>query len=106
MAPSFEGFDGGFDGAIGGDHEDGGFAVARADFAQDVHTGAVGHHQVEQDQVVGARFDLAQAFGAVGGEIDVVAFHIEEGFEAFADIEFVVHDENAAFIGSYGEFGC
>jgi hypothetical protein len=48
--------------------------------------------QVEQHQVIAARFDFAQAFGAVCREIHVVAFHVEQRFEAFADIQFVVDD--------------
>ena len=97
---------GGFHGAVGGDHEDGRFAVAPADFAQHVHAGAVGHHEVEQHHIVGARFDFAQAFGAVGGEVHAVAFQAEERFQAFADIQLVVHYQDAAFIGGGGGFGC
>ena len=98
--------DGGFHRAVGGDHEDGGFAVAPADIAQHIHAGTVGHHEIEQHHVVGARFDLAQAFGAVRGEIHTVAFQAEERFQAFADVHLVIHYQHVAFAGGGGEFGC
>ena len=64
---------------------------------QHLHAGHVGHHQVEQHQVVAAVLDLLQALGAVLGQIDGVAFGGQQHFQAFADIELVVDDQNLAF---------
>ena len=38
-----------------------------------LHAGVVGHHQVEQDQVVGVALQLVEAFGAVLRQVDRVA---------------------------------
>ena len=68
----------GFHRPVRRDHEDGRFAVAQAEFLKHLHAGYVGHHQVEQHHVVAARFEALQAFGAVLGEIDRVAFAGEQ----------------------------
>src|SRR5207245_9850045 len=81
----------------GGDHEDGRFAIVRAELLEDVHAGHVGHHKVKQDQIVGGAFELLEAFAAVVGELDDVAsFQGQKVVETFADIQFIVDDDDFA----------
>ena len=72
-----EGADGDVDGAVGGDQEDGRSAVALADFGQDFEARLIGHHEVEQDEVVGRFLHAAEACISEGGEFDDVAFEGE-----------------------------
>ncbi len=65
--------------------------------SQHLHAGFVGHHQVEQHEVVAARFERCEAFGAVLGEIDLIAFVDEQDFQALADIGLVVDHQYPAF---------
>ena len=72
--------------AIGGDHEDRRFRIALANFAQHFHAGAVRHHQIQQNQVVVAGFDLAQSLGAILRQVDCVTFQCQQRFQAFANV--------------------
>src|ERR1700729_2230061 len=91
--------------AVGRDHEDGGFTVALADVAQHVHARPVGHHQIEQHQVVGAGLDFAYALGAVDGQVHTVAFQAEECIEAFPYIQRVSDYQNFTLGYGGGQFG-
>ena len=56
-----------FNGPICRDQEDGGLRVALADVVQHFQTGAVRHHEIQQNQVVDAGLELLQALGGVLG---------------------------------------
>ena len=97
VGAEFEGVDRGFDGAVGRDHEDRRFLVARAHLLEHVHAGHVGHHEIEQHQVVGSRIEFLQALAAVVGEFDeVAAFQGQKVVQTFADIQFIVDDQDLA----------
>ena len=91
--------------AISRDQEDGGLAVALADFLQYLHPGTVRHHQIEQHQVVAAGLHFVEAFGAVLRQVHRVAFGCEQVLEAFADVGFVVDHQNVAFGFERGSLG-
>ena len=97
VGAELEGVDRGLHRAVGGDHEDRGFAVALADLLEHVHAGAVGHHEVEQDQVVAADLHFLEPLGRVLRLIDGIAFRGEQDFQAFADIQLVVDYQDSAF---------
>ena len=99
MAPRFSASTATCDRAVRGDHENRRFAVARANFFEHLHAALVGHHQVEQDQIVGGRFQALLSFGRIGGQLDAVVFAGEERFQALADVGLVVDDQNAAAHG-------
>ena len=82
--------------AVGRDHEDRRLFIALPDLLQHLHAAHVRHHQVQQDQVVGVGGELVQAFGAVLGGIGDVAFGGQQQFQAFADIDLVVDDQDLA----------
>ncbi len=91
-----------FDRAVRGDHEDGGFVIARADFLEHLHAAFVGHHQIQQHQIVEAGFKTLEAFGGVGGQTHLIAFLGKQSLQAFADVGFVVDHQNAAAGGFRG----
>ncbi len=105
VGAELEGVDRGLDRAVGGDHENGGFAVVLADLVEHVHAGAVGHHEVEQDEVVAADLHFLEPFGGVLGLIDGIAFRGEEDFQAFADIGLVVDYQHLALESGSRELG-
>ncbi len=102
------GADGGFDGAVAGDHDDFGSAGARdgvagviaADGGEDVEAVAVGEPDVEQDGLVVGVAEQLEGFGGGAGGGDGVVLFAEDGFEGLADVGFVVDDENVVHKGS------
>ena len=79
--------------AAGGEHEDGDIGVA-AEFAADFVAGALGHHEVEDDEVgVVCAGDGEGLLAVVGGD-DVEAFFFEVEGEELADGRFVVGDQD------------
>ena len=72
--------------------------VALADFFEHLHAALVRHHQIEQDQVVGVSLPAAcRPSVPLCGQFDAIAFAGEQRFQAFADIGFVVDDQDLAF---------
>ena len=68
-----------------------------AHLLEHVHAGHVGHHEIEQHQVVGGAVELLQALAAVVGEFhDVAAFQGQKVVQTFADIQLIVDDEDLA----------
>src|ERR1035441_8454984 len=64
------------------------------------------HHQIEQYQVVGGAFEFVQALGAIVRQIDgVAAFQSQQVVQTFADIQFIVDDEDLAFRAGRGNVG-
>ena len=102
------GADGGFDGAVAGDHDDfgstgAGCGVARlvaADGGEDIQTVAVGEPDVEEDGLVVGVAEEFKGFGGGAGGRDGVVLFAEDGFEGLADVGFVVDDENVVHRGS------
>jgi hypothetical protein len=96
--------DGGFDGAVAGDHDDLGRGGARAvgvaakvtaaDFGEDVEAVAVGEPDVEEDGLEVGVAEERAGFGDGAGGRDGVVLFAEDGFERLADVGFVVDDED------------
>src|SRR5437763_10323708 len=82
--------------SVGGQKENWRYLVAVANLCQDFHTGAVWHHQIQQDQIVTAGFELLQAHCAVFSEIYGIVLIREQEFEAFTNIHFVIDDHDPA----------
>ena len=83
--------------SVGGDQEDGQFDVALPDLAEHLHARAVGHHQIEQHQVVVAIQGRPDALAAVDGQVDGIALQAQERLQALADVGFVVYNQNLPF---------
>ena len=102
------GADGGFDGAVAGDHDDFGGAGAGACetsprmCGEDVEAVAVGQPDVEQDGLVVGVAEELEGFGGGAGGGDGVVLFAEDGFEGFADVGFVVDDENVVHRAGVG----
>ena len=93
------GADGGFDGAVAGDHDDLGRAGARVcsgavDFGEDVEAVAVGEPDVEEDGLEVGVAEEGAGFGDGAGGGDGVVLFAEDGFEGLADVGLVVDDED------------
>ena len=52
--PSLDGFHGGFQGCVGGEHDDSQPRIQESGRAQDFHAVATGHFQVYEEQIVAA----------------------------------------------------
>ena len=94
------GADGGFDGAVAGDHDDFGRAgagrcgLSPRMFGEDVEAVAVGQPDVEEHGLVVSVAQKLEGFGRGAGGGDDVVFLAQDGFQRFADVGFVVNDEN------------
>jgi hypothetical protein len=97
---------------MAGDHDDlGGARAGRvrdvaADGSEDVEAigfagGAawVGEPDVEEDGLVVSIAEKFEGLGGGAGGGDDVVFLVEDGFEGFADVGFVVDDENVVHKG-------
>jgi hypothetical protein len=84
------------DGAEGGDQDDGELRIARANFAQQFDAVAAGQAYVKKQKIERAILEFLKACFAIFGERNVEAFRSQEGFEAFADFDLVVNDEDCA----------
>jgi hypothetical protein len=106
------GADGGFDGGVAGDHDDFGGAGAwsvgdvAADGGEDVEAigfaagaAGVGEPDIKEDGLVDGVAEELESFGGGPGGGDDVVFLGEDGFERFADVGFVVDDENVVHKG-------
>ncbi len=65
---------------VGGDDDHDGVRISPADLAQDFQTRAVGEHEVQEDQVMGVRFESLERFRAGLGRSHLVAFALEKRF--------------------------
>ncbi len=90
------GVDGVLDRAIGGDHDDRQLGVAFADLLQNLDTVALGQREIQQHQVEGPLGEAGQAFHAVVGGVDGVAFKLQQRLQRLADRGFVVDDQHRA----------
>jgi hypothetical protein len=87
-----DGLDGVGDGAVSGDHDDGGGEIGGAEFAEEIKAGGVGKADIEEEE--GDLFTaLGAAAGGGGGEGgDGKAFAFEDEAEGEADIGLIVND--------------
>ena len=97
------GFHGGGDGAVAGDHDHVG--VGQQSFvlhlAQQGDAVDVRHPYVEKDYVRHLRAPRLARLHAVGGGGDPVAFVLENFADQFADVPFVIHDQNVAAVTAH-----
>ena len=96
VGTQFYGLHGRFHGTESRDHENGCIAVPFANVPQHFHAGFFRHHEVQQHQVVGALLQLAFALGGILGEVYFITFQVQQCFQTFADLNFIVNNENAA----------
>ena len=94
------GLHGRFHRTVGGDHEHRGVPVTLPQVTQHFHAGFIGHHQIQQHQIVNPRFQLTLALGSIGREVDLVALQIQQGLQTLANLGLVVDNQDAAFGGS------
>ena len=94
VGPGLESLHRYFDRAVGRDQKNGRFNVARTDVAQQVEPRTVGHHQVEQDQIVDPGLDLSQSLRGTIGQVHAVAFEVQQRLQALPDVGLVVDDQN------------
>src|SRR5215472_17128050 len=80
---------------LGGEHENRRAAAAAAEIAADFKSILAGQHDVEHDQIELVLLGAAEGVGAVGGDLDLIAFHLEIVFEAQRDGGFVFSDQDA-----------
>ena len=92
-------------GTEGGDQNDRCFRVALAEVPQHFDTGTVGHHQVEQNQIVASFIETVETLGGIRRELNQIALHLKQRFETLADIRFVIDNQYAAFKGRGENFG-
>ncbi len=85
------------DRAVSGNQHDGKIRIAPPDFAQQVEAVAVGQADVQQQEIEGLFVEQRQARFAGLRARRGVAFRIEQEFQALADFEFVVDDQDQAF---------
>ena len=87
--PGAHGGDGGFDGAVGGEHDDGRFGGELLDVGEEGEAVHLGHADVGEDDVGGLLEEEVGGGFAVGGFEHVKAFAAEEFGERFAKDLFV-----------------
>ena len=81
---------------IGGDHDDGLLRMQQPNLGEHVHPVLVGQRQVEQDHVESALSNLRQTFASAARDDDGIAFELKQRLQRFADLRFVVNDEDSA----------
>jgi hypothetical protein len=95
------GGNGGLGGRKRGDHDNfrvGPGALGRGQNRQAV---GVGHSQIRQDHVEGARLDGSDGIVATGGGLDPIAFSAQINAEEFAHRALIVNDENVPVLAHH-----
>src|SRR3984957_2748321 len=93
IGAEFGGADGGFDGAVAGDHDHFRRILERADFLQSVEAVDAGHPDIEQDNIEGGFSNQVEAgFAALGAGSGVTLIGEDAG-EGIANAAFIVNDQ-------------
>src|SRR5205823_2694786 len=85
-----------FNGAVGGDHDDGEIGIAITDVGKDLEPVAIGQSEVQKDEIVSAFGDAREAFFARLGTDHTIALEFEQRLQRLTDSGFVIDDENGA----------
>jgi len=92
------GGDGALDGAVGGDHDEHRLGIEQPDLVEHLHAVQFGHHQIDQDQVVGVGRKFLQAFPSVHGAVQDVALLAQERAQDVVHDGLVVDEQNPLLV--------
>ena len=101
-SPGLHGVHGVLQRAVGSDHDDGERCVVIANGPQDLESILIRQSLIQQHQVEGLFAHARQALGGIGGRGNFVSFELEKSLERFADLGFVVDDEDSPSGGNGG----